>query len=380
MLYKISLHATMVAMAQLPPLPRGRTLSVRLRRAPTRYQPTSRLAVGGMAEVWRAEAVFENGERVPIAIKRVLPELAQNKVYVSMFEDEARLGMMMRHSNIVRVFDARHIQSTFLMIMELVEGTSLKDLIDQAHARNAKMPLAPALLILRDLLRALDYAHNAVQPDSGIALGIIHRDVSPHNLLLSDKGYVKLADFGLADASVHKTSLGEGMLGGKLAYLAPEVIAQQPVTHSVDLFAAGVVFWELVAGRKLFLRGDDASTVRAVAALEVPDIRSLNPRVTDYVADEVLAGLLERDPASRFATAADALAAVDYALAQVDAHVSVADVALLVKMHLANNNTKAIQPQQTFSLLSDELEAFVAQTSRGFTEIGAAPLDPNAFG
>src|SRR5690606_24356219 len=183
-------------------------------------------------------------ERHPVAIKRVLPELAGQPVFRSMFEDEARLGMALRHDNIVRVFDARDVGGTFIMIMELVDGTSLKDLLARAHVRRAPMPVPTAPPVARELARALDYAHTA-RDEQGRRLGIVHRDVSPHNLLLGRGGRVKLADFGLADASVHETQLDDGMLGGKLGYLAPEIIRQEPTSHQIDIFALGIVLWEM---------------------------------------------------------------------------------------------------------------------------------------
>ena len=254
-------------------------LSTQLRRAPTRYEPTHRLAAGGMAEVWKAIAHFDDARAHTVALKRVLPELASQELYRSMFEDEARLGMRLQHSNIVRVYDAREIGGTFIMVMELVDGTSLKGILDRAHARGARMPVATALWITLALARALDYAHGA-EDDHGAPMGIIHRDVSPHNLLVGVDGAVKLADFGLADATVHQTQLGDGMLGGKLGYLAPELIEQRPSTPQVDVFAAGIVLWEMLCGRGLFRRDDDAETVRAVARAEVPPPSSLDPNST----------------------------------------------------------------------------------------------------
>ncbi|MCZ7678600.1 MAG: serine/threonine protein kinase [Sandaracinaceae bacterium] len=227
---------------------------MQLRRAPTRYEPRAPWPPG-MAEVWRGDAVFEDGARHPVAIKRVLPNLASQELYRSMFEDEARLGMALSHANIVRVYDARDVGGTFLMIMELVDGTSLKDLLARAHQREAPMPVATALHIARELAKALDYAHTATDAE-GTHLGVVHRDVSPHNLLLGRRGEVKLADFGLADASVHQTHLGDGMLGGKLGYLAPEIVRAQPATHRIDLFALGIVLWEMLSGRRLLPRRD----------------------------------------------------------------------------------------------------------------------------
>ncbi len=352
-------------------------LSTSFRRAPTRYLPISRIAAGGMAEVWKGDALLENGERHPVAIKRVLPQLAADEVYRSMFVDETRLGMLLRHPNIVRVYDGRDVAGTFIMIMELVEGTSLKAVLERAHVRSACMPPATALFIGRELARALEYAHAAVDAE-GKPLGIIHRDVSPHNLLLGKDGAVKLADFGLADASVHSTQLGEGLLGGKLGYLAPEIIAQQPSTAQIDVFAAGIVLWEMLSGRRLFLGDTDAGTVRAVAACDVPPPSRFNRRATREV-DELVARVLLPDPRKRTPSAAALVAELDHALANLDSHVSSRDVALVVGLHLA---TEPPTPQTSGDVAAanfmEELDAFVRHG--GAADLGAAPLDPDMFG
>lgn len=351
-------------------------ISTKLRRAPTRYVPTERIASGGMAEVWKAVAYFEGGESHPVALKRVLPELAAQDLYRSMFEDEARLGMLLRHHNIVRVYDARDVGGTLIMVMELVDGTSLKSILDRAHARGACMPVATALHIARELARALAYAHTAQSAD-GRHLGIIHRDVSPHNLLLGKDGAVKLADFGLADASVHNTQLGGGMLGGKLGYLSPELIEQQPTTPKIDVFGVGIVLWEMLCGRRLFQGATDADTVRAVARCEVPRPSAIQKKIPREV-DLLLTEILARDPARRTASGHALEQRIAEVLAKIDPKVSAKDVALLVGLHLA---TEAAQPPKAASiapaaLFVAELEALVETTGGAVVD---APLDPSLF-
>ena len=259
------------------PPSRSTRLSTKLRRAPTRYRPLSRIATGGMAEVWRAEATFEDGGSHEVAIKRVLPQMGQ-PLYRAMFEDEARLGMLLRHPNIVRVYDARDIGGTFIMVMELVDGDSLKSVLERAHGRGACMPVATALHITRELIRALDYVHTAMDGD-GNHLGILHRDISPHNLLLGKNGDVKLTDFGLADARVHEHARSEDLVGGKLGYLAPEIIRRQKADHRIDLFAAAITCWEMLAGRRLFQGNDDRETLMRVGRCQVPSVRDYNSSV-----------------------------------------------------------------------------------------------------
>jgi serine/threonine protein kinase len=354
--------------------PRER-LTVRLRQSQTRYKPVSLIAAGGMAEVWRGEATLSDGEVVPVAIKRVLPNMDAG--FRQMFMDEARLGMLLAHPNIVRVYDARDVGGTYIMIMELVDGDTLKGVTDRAMARRAPMPVPLALHIARELSRALGYAHDALD-EQGKPLGIIHRDVSPHNLLLGVDGAVKLTDFGLADASVNQTARAEGMVGGKLGYLAPELIHQKPSDHRIDVFAVGICLWELLAGRRLFQGDSDAETVRAVARCEIPSLMDINAQVPAEV-EQVVRGILHPDPEQRYQTGHDAAQALDALVAWLDPDVGPDDVALVTSI---NRRVKAkieppkLEPIGLADLLANELEQFQEKAS---DDRGEAPLDPSSF-
>jgi serine/threonine-protein kinase len=352
-------------------------LSAKLRRAPTRYEPVRRIAAGGMAEVWKARAVLDTGESYFVAIKRVLPELSKQELYRSMFEDEARLGMLLRHPNVVRVYDARDVAGTYLMIMELVDGTSLKSLLDRAHDRRACVPVAAALHVTRQLALGLDYAHLATDA-RGQHLGIVHRDVSPHNVLLSRSGAIKLADFGLANARVNQTMRTEDLVGGKLGYLAPETVLQKPTDHRVDVFAVGIVLWEMLAGRRLFYDDVDATTVRNVVRKEIEPVSKYNSSVTPEV-DALVRSVLDRNPDKRVASARALVEDVDRVLAKLDPRVGARDVSLLVGLHLAGGRG-APAPRSGLDALAGELDAFVTVAGGVEYDLGAEPLDPSQFG
>ena len=276
------------------------------RRGNARYVPTARLAAGGMAEVWRGKAEFKDGHIQPIAIKRVLPGLASNTLYRRMLEDEARVGMLLRHQNIVRVYDAREVRGSYILIMELVDGPSLRELTQQLRDNGMRPSVRAALHIATELGRALVYTHEAID-DMGRDLEIVHRDVSPHNVLVSSDGRVKLMDFGLANSSSNLAERDPGMIGGKFGYLSPELVLQQQSSHLLDLFALGVVLWETLTGRRLFQGSDDGETVRNVARCEVPPASSINPEVPAEV-DMLLGALLTRDPAQRYQSARNLVA------------------------------------------------------------------------
>jgi len=329
-----------------------------------------------MAEVWRGEATLATGDMVPVAIKRVLPNL-EDPNFLTMIEDEARLGMLLRHPNVVRVYDARNIGGTYIVIMELVDGDTLKGLLDATTGR--PMPVPAALYIGRELLRALGYAHAATD-DGGDPLSLIHWDVSPHNLLLGRDGGVKLSDFGLADASTNKHRKAEGMVGGKFGYLAPEVVRQQQADHRIDLFAAGVLLWEMLAGRRLFQGNNDRETIQMVARCEIPRLSAENPHIPEQI-DEFLAGLLNADPSQRYGTGDEAAEAVDVLVNWLEPNVGSADVGLMLSVHSAMRAQRREleqRPLEVFDMLMQELEAFAAQAT-GDTDF-SAPLDPSLFG
>jgi len=359
---------------------RDSRLSSQLRLAPTRYEPVERIAAGGMAEVWRADAVFESGDRHPVAIKRVLPRLAANPLFRKMFEDEARLGMMLRHPSIVRVYDAREVRGTFIIVMELVDGAPLRDMLELAQERKHGMPVAASLFIARELARALEYAHG-MSDVLGDPLNLIHRDVSPHNVLLGRTGVVKLVDFGLSNASTHEAQTGEHMVGGKLGYLAPEVIAQKPATARVDVFAAGIVLWECLTGRRLFQADDDAGTVRNVMLCHVPPPSSINRAVPPEV-DALLLHVLTRDPDARMPSARALAEELSRLVAKFDSDVGAKDVGLLVGLYRAGaaRRPKVTTTPDVAALLAEELMVFAQATAGAEYDLGQEPLDPEAFG
>ncbi len=362
-------------MPTAPPPPR---LSVKLRSSPTRYEPVSRIAVGGMAEVWSAKAIFSAGDSYLVAIKRVLPHLAAQPMYRSLFEDEARLGMLLRHPNIVRVYDAREVNGALIMIMDLVDGAAVRGVLEHAQERQAGMPPAPAIYMAREIALALDYAHHA-EDGTGKPLGIIHRDVSPHNVLVSAEGDVKLTDFGLANASTGQTDTGANMVGGKLGYLAPEVIRQEPTGPSVDVFALGIILWEALTGRRLFLGADDGETVRNVAKCAVPPPSVFNRAVTPEL-DELVRKTLSPRPETRVPSAAALADALTKMLARYDAEVGRDDMALIVGLLKAQQSIALPMPvmPEAESLVQD-LAQFVEIAAADQGNLGEVPLDPTEF-
>lgn len=287
-------------------------LAAEFRAGTVKYTPRAKLACGGMAEVWRGEAQFPDGRVMPVALKRVLPELADSPLYRKLLEDEARIGMRLHHPNIVRVYDARVLNGSFVLVMELVDGASLRDVFRRLHAVGGRVPLSASLRIARSLALALAATHEAVD-EQGRELGIVHCDVSPHNVLLAEDGTVKLMDFGLASSAIHQGD-GEGdrmAMGGKPGYLAPELILLREISPALDLFALGVVLWECLTGQRLFHGKDEEETSRKIVRCDVPPVSKLVPDLPREL-EELLAVLLAREPERRHGSAREVAAELEY--------------------------------------------------------------------
>jgi serine/threonine protein kinase len=266
------------------------------------YKPLYRLAAGGMAEVWVAHSVSVAGFKKKVAIKRILPGLLKDDRFVRMFLDEARLSLHFNHANVVTIFDLGKSDETYFIVMEYVEGTTLKQVLEFLQERGKRIPLPLVLWILNETLKGLDYAHQLVDPETGEPLHVVHRDISPPNLLISWNGEVKLTDFGLAKATTQLESTDQGVVKGKFSYLSPEAAHGQPVDGRTDIFAVGILAYEMLTMRRLFLGETDYQTVEMVRAAEVPSIRAQNPEVPEEL-EAIIRKSLARDLDQRYRTA-----------------------------------------------------------------------------
>ncbi|MBK8236905.1 MAG: protein kinase [Deltaproteobacteria bacterium] len=269
-----------------------------------RYRPLFKLDAGGMAEVYVAEAESMAGFKKKVAIKRILPGLLKDDRFVRMFLDEARLSLHLSHANVVSVFDIGKSSSTYFIVMEYVEGPNLKHVLQYLGKRRTTMPVHLAVWILGEILKGLHYAHHLRDPETGRSLGIVHRDISPPNILFSWNGEVKLTDFGLAKASTQLESTDPGVVKGKFSYLSPEAAHGHEVDARSDIFAVGILAYEMLTGERLFLGETDYQTVERVRAAEVPSLQQRNPEVAPEL-ERIVRKALARDLDTRYQAAAD---------------------------------------------------------------------------
>ncbi|HEY8431255.1 MAG TPA: protein kinase, partial [Sandaracinaceae bacterium] len=241
------------------------------------YEIVGRLAIGGMAEILLAREDAEGAGSRHLVVKRILPEYEREPAFVEMFLDEARVMMRLKHPNVCHVYKFGQQDGTHFIAMEWVHGASLGKLIRRARKMGG-IPVAIACKIIALIAEALDHAHTA-KDDDGNPLGIVHRDVTPDNVMISYDGAVKLLDFGIAkaDARAHKTQAG--VVKGKFAYMAPEQCRAKPLDHRVDVFALGVCLYEALTGQPLYRRETEFETMEAIVRGPVPKLadRLKNP-------------------------------------------------------------------------------------------------------
>ena len=269
-----------------------------------RYRPLYKLDAGGMAEVYVAEAESMAGFKKKVAIKRILPGLIKDQRFVRMFLDEARLSLRLNHANIVSVFDIGESENTYFIVMDFVHGTNLKSLLEYQAKKGGAMPVPLVTWILTEILKGLAYAHKLTDSETGRPIGIVHRDISPPNILVSWNGEVKLTDFGLAKATTQLESTDPGVVKGKYSYLSPEAARGEEIDHRADVFSAGILAFEMLTGRRLFRGKNDYQTIALVRACEVPSVRSYNPAVPAEL-EAVILRALSQDINDRYADADD---------------------------------------------------------------------------
>jgi serine/threonine protein kinase len=273
-----------------------------------KYRLDARLGGGGMAEVFLGSTLGAEGFSRRVAIKRVLPGFSENPQFATMFIDEARISSRLVHPNIVSVVDFdRDAEGRLYLVMELVEGKDLDGL-----GTSGPLPVPVVLYVISEVLRGLGHAHDLPIDEHAMHTGahmrgIVHRDVSPHNVLLSWEGTVKVSDFGIAKARTASEATASVLIKGKPAYMSPEQANGEKLDGRSDLFAVGVMLWELLVGRRLFVGEDTRATLAAVLFGQIPRPRSLRTEIPKDV-ERVVMKLLERDLPARYATAEAAIA------------------------------------------------------------------------
>jgi len=279
-----------------------------------RYTIVGKLADGGMAEIFLAMQHGAEGFQKPVVLKRILTAFSADPQFRNMFLDEAHISMSLNHGNIVQVLDVGVAGERTFLVLELVEGWDLGQVMDRARATGPDHPWPPslALHVTAQICRALSYAHAKRGPD-GRPLGIVHRDVSPTNVLISEQGEVKLADFGIAKAERKREQTLAGVIKGKIGFMSPEQALGQPLDARADIFSVGTVMYLMLTGRRPFDSGSELESMMLAQRAEYRPPEELNPYLSP-AATEIVNRAMQREPTGRYQTADQMLADVERAL------------------------------------------------------------------
>jgi eukaryotic-like serine/threonine-protein kinase len=347
-----------------------------MKRQLGKYELIRKLAQGGMGEVWLAQHQGPGGFQKRVVLKTLLPHLKQEQEFINLFFDEARIAASLTHPNIAQIYELGDADGEYFIAMEHVRGVSLRDLLVHAYEQDIPFPLGIKCRIVSEAASALAFAHRATTA-TGAPLELIHRDVSPQNVLVDLNGCVKLIDFGVAKAVNKLARTATGVIRGKYAYMSPEQAYGKQLDGRSDIFSLGIILWETICMQRLFRRDGDTETMQAVVGAPIPapsTVQSSLPKAIDSISLKAL----ERTKESRYATATDFQQALEQFLVKQRLHVSTPHVAAFVQRLFPDEAAMLsfLSPDETISTVSGpQVEAPVQSRSEpAFELLSAAEL------
>jgi len=268
-----------------------------------KYYLLDRISVGGMAEVFKAKAFGVEGFERLIAVKRILPSIAEDEEFITMFIDEAKIAVQLTHANIAQIFDLGKVGDSYFIAMEYVAGQDARAIFDRMRKKSQNVPVPLAAYLTMKICEGLDYAHNK-KDAAGRDFNLVHRDVSPQNILVSFDGEIKIIDFGIAKAAGKAGKTQAGILKGKFGYMSPEQVRGLPLDRRSDIFAVGICLWELATGERLFVGESDFSTLEKVRNVEIVPPSSYNKRIPEEL-EKIILKSLSKEVEDRYQSAMD---------------------------------------------------------------------------
>ena len=264
------------------------------------YLLHQKVARGGMAELFLADYVREDGFRRKVAVKRILPHLAGNQDFIKMFTREARVAALLQHPNIVQIFDYGNIENAYFIAMEYIDGKNLGEILSTLKQG---LSAERAVFIISEICKGLDYSHNKKDENTGEPFKIVHRDISPQNLLISYQGEVKISDFGISTARSEPSLTQAGVVKGKLAYLSPEQALGEPVDHRADIYALGLVFYETLTGKRVYPFSSDVEAIRMIPQMDIEPLSNSVSGIPEEL-NRIVMKCLEKQKDLRYQSAA----------------------------------------------------------------------------
>jgi len=263
------------------------------------YVLRRKVARGGMAELFLADYVREDGFRRKVAIKRIRPHLAENPDFIKMFTREARLAALLQHPNIVQIFDYGNIEKAYFIAMEYIDGRNLGEILTDF---GQGLPVDHTVFIMSEICKGLDYSHTKRDDNTGEPLDIVHRDISPQNMLVSYQGEVKISDFGISKARSEPSLTQAGVIKGKMAYLSPEQALGEPVDHRTDIYALGLVFYETLTGKRVYRFSSDIEAIRSIPKMDIDPLTRAMPEIPTEL-NRIVMKCIEKEKDRRYQNA-----------------------------------------------------------------------------
>ena len=269
-----------------------------------KYVLLEKLAMGGMAEVYLARSIGAGGVGKFVAVKRILPQFSEQPEFVEMFKDEASIAINLQHSNIVTITEFGMEKNQFFIVMDFVNGRNLKQILNKVKTANSSLGIEHIVYCAKEIAAGLDHAHRCLNPATAKPLNIIHRDMSPHNVMISFEGEIKVVDFGIAKAETQIESTRAGTLKGKFGYMSPEQADAQEVDQRTDVFSLGVILWELLANDRLFGGKNEIEILRKIKECNIQPLRKLNANIPPEL-EKIVSKALAKDRNLRYRNAED---------------------------------------------------------------------------
>ena len=257
-----------------------------------------------MAEVYLSKSIGANGVNKFLAIKRILPQFADNKEFIDMFKEEAKIAVNLNHNNVVSIIDFKAAQNQLYLVMEFVQGQNLRQILQQKKKKGLTLSLDFIVYLIREVSAGLEHAHRCVDKGTGKSLNIIHRDMSPQNIMVSYDGEIKIVDFGIAKAEATGEATRIGTLKGKFSYMSPEQAEGLIIDQSSDIFSIGIILWELIADDRLFVANNEMNILKRIKECDVPELRRVNPTVPIEL-ERIVKKTLMKDKSLRYQASSD---------------------------------------------------------------------------
>jgi serine/threonine protein kinase len=337
-----------------------------------KYLLLDRVNIGGMAEVWRAKTFGAGGFERLVAIKRILPNIAEDEEFISMFIDEAKITVQLTHANIAQIFELSHLANSYFIAMEYVSGKDMRAVFDRCRKKGEPAPIPLTCYLIAKCCEGLDYAHRA-KTRQGTDMNIVHRDVSPQNVLISYDGEVKVIDFGIAKAAGKATKTQAGILKGKFGYMSPEQIRGLPLDRRSDVFAIGVCLYEMLTGERLFVGDSDFSVLEKVRKVEVLPPSHFNRKIPEPL-ERIVMKALAKDVDDRYQYASDLAMDLQGFMYSTGARFGERDLSQFMKSTFAEDYEKEkIRLAEYAEIKAPEGMVLAAEMGFGMGAVPAAP-------